>query len=730
LVLTLKSFASQAESTRKSLDQLTAEFDRDLKALQDYSDFVKRNGDEIIAGMEAQFASEKDIRKQRTANLQEQLQAALELEKEYGYQVDQQQAKLVRTLKKNSDDLTDKEKEDLEKQDQLIQKYREQQKKRQDIASQVRVQESQNRRANTEESIKAQQEEIEATKSQLQTRLQLQQSIASNERKTQTERVAALQEAARIQRQLINAGADSQRLTPGITPSQIKLIEAQRTAALTQARRESNKAIEDLNRSYAERERKARFDIIRTEIEDQIKADDLITQNEKNSFDKRLDALYDGYEKRRDIIIAQHDLDIQNDTLTAEERLAIEKKYASDINQLTADYGTQQQQLYEQNQERINEIIEKGQKARQDKIAGDAAGASTELIKQLVAGQITLEQYNQQREQAEHSARVQSLKEEVNSATAKVLATKEGTAERYEAEKELKEKTLALNEEYNKKEIDAITKLNDLKKQLASEAYETFNSLVNAQFDNESARVQQQMDDLDKQTEKEKEVAAATIANKEERELAIAKIDAKAQAQREQLEKRQRQIDLDRARFEKASNIAQIISTTAIAIIKTFKDYPAAQALPLSIAVGALGALQLAKVIATPLPKFADGIDDAPGGLAWVGDGYKKELVITPHGQVMQTPAVPTVMNVPKHSIVLPDARAALESGLAVNRQGRLVQQQDNSDIKDVGRKIDALTKVMRNKPVLNMNASQSGLTAMWNYGANQTSYVEDQTRF
>jgi hypothetical protein len=733
VVLSLKSFAAQAESTRKTIAQLSAEFDRDLKALQDYSDFVKRNGDEIVAGMEAQFASERDIRKQRTKNLQEQLQAALELEKEYGFEVDQQQAKLVRVLKKNADDRTDQEKEDLEKQDELIQKFREQQKKRQDLASQIRIQESQNRRSNTEESIKAQQDEIEAVKIQLQTRQQLQQSIASDDRKTQSERINALKESKRLQEQIINADANKQLLTPGQTPTQIKLIEAQRTAALTQARRESNKAIEDLNRSYAERERKARFDIIKTEIEDQIKADDLIAQNEKNGFDKRLDALYDGYTKRRDIIIAQHDLDIKNDTLTAEERIAIEKKYASDINGLTVDYGLQQQQLYQQNQDKVNEIIEKGLQARKDAADSGAAKQKAELIKQLVDGNITVDQFNRQKDKAERDARIISIKAEIDDLSGKkamlVMQHKEQSAEFIAIDKALNEKQEELRNENFNKELEAAQKLADLKKQLATEAYDTFNALVNDQFDNEAAKIQQQMDLVDKQKDHDIEVANATIANKADRELAIAKIEAKAQAQREQLEKRQRQIDLDRARFEKASNIAQIISTTALAIIKTFKDYPATQAIPLSVAIGAIGALQLAKAIAAPLPKFATGTDDAPGGLAWVGDAYRKELVVTPQGQVMQTPAVPTVMNVPKHSIVLPDARAALESGLAVNRHGRLVQQ-ENQDIKEVGRKIDTLTKVMRNKPVLNMNASQSGLTAIWNYGANQTSYVEDQTRY
>jgi hypothetical protein len=194
------------------------------------------------------------------------------------------------------------------------------------------------------------------------------------------------------------------------------------------------------------------------------------------------------------------------------------------------------------------------------------------------------------------------------------------------------------------------------------------------------------------------------------------------------LERRQRRIELERARFEKASNIASIIGSTAVAIIKQLAVTPLPAGAPFVAAIGAIGALQLARAIAAPLPKFAHGTDDAPGGLAWVGDAYKKELVLTPQGQVVQTPAVPTVMNVPRHSIVLPDARAALESGLAVNRYGRLVQNDNGSQ--KIEQKLDHIAKVIKNKPVLNMGADQGGLTAIWKYGANWVSYAEDQTRF
>lgn len=732
LLISLSSFASSTAKVKRNFEQLNEEFAGFEALLSEEVDFIKRAGDETVSELESQFASEAKIRKARSKALKEESAAIRRFLADNGaaYKEAFKEFEDFTNRQRGGEKLSEEEEKRLRQVETFVQKFQAARNRDFQLDSQIEIDRLNDKKATTEETIKAQQDEIEATKQQLQTRQQLQQSIAGDERKTQKERIEALKESARIQRQLINSDADSKRLTPGLTPSEIKVIEANRTATLTQARRESNKAIEDLNRSYAERERRARFDILRTEIEDQIKAADLIANNEAKSFNDRTDALYAGYEKRRQIIVAQHELDIKNDTLTAEERLAIETKFLSDINGLTVEYGLQQQAIYQQNTDKVNEIIEKGQQARQDKIAGDAAATNTELIKQLVSGQITLEQYNKQRDDTERSARIQSLKEEVNNATAKVLATKEGTAARFEAEKELREKTLALNEEYNAKEINAIVKLNDLKKQVASEYFETFNAFATAQFDSDIARIQQQMDQVDKQKEHDIAVANATITNKQERETAIAKIEAKAQAERERLDRRQRQIELERARFEKAANIAQIISSTALAVIETIKTYKGTpQAFAIAAAVGAIGALQLARAIATPLPKFAEGTDDAPGGPSWVGDGGKPELVITPQGKVIQTPAVPTVMNVPRHSIVLPDARAALESGLAVNKHGRLVQN-NNNDIKEVGKKIDTLTKVVRNKPTLNMSADQGGLTAMWQYGANWITYAEDQTRF
>lgn len=735
VVISLSSFSTAAQKVSRDFKQLNEDFKGFEATVNEEIETIKRAGDENVANLESQFASESKIRAARRAALKEESAAIRRFLADNGaaYQDAFKQFEDFTNRQRAGEKLSEDEEKRLREVETFVSNFRAARERDFAIDSQLEIDRLNNIKSTKEEEIKARQEELEAFKTQLQTRIQLQQNIAGNERKTQAERIAALQEAARLQNQLINAGADSQRLTPGLTPSQIKVIEAQRTAALTQARRESNKAIEDLNRAYAERERKARFDIVKTEIEDQIKAADLIANNEKKSFNERTDALFAGYEKRRDIIVAQHEFDIANDTLTAEERKAIEAKFLSDINNLTVEYGLQQQQIYQQNQDKVNETIEKNLQRRKDLISGNESDAVVALNEQLQSGLITIEEYNRQRGKIEKSARIQQIKEEINDLTGKkitlIAQQKQQSNEFISIEEAEKKKRKELSDELTNEVIANEQRMTDLKKQLASEYFETFTSFATAQFDGEINRIQAQMDAVEKQKEHDIAVANATITNKQERETAIARIEARAQADRERLERKQRQIELERARFEKAANIAQIIGNTAVAIMNQLKVTPLPAGAPFIAAIGTIGALQLARAIAAPLPKFAEGTDDAPGGLAWVGDGYKKELVITPQGKVMQTPSVPTVMNVPKHSIVLPDARAALEGGLAVNRHGRLVQA-ENNEIKEVGRKIDTLTKVMRNKPVLNMSASESGLTAMWNYGANTVSYIEDQTRF
>ena len=100
---------------------------------------------------------------------------------------------------------------------------------------------------------------------------------------------------------------------------------------------------------------------------------------------------------------------------------------------------------------------------------------------------------------------------------------------------------------------------------------------------------------------------------------------------------------------------------TAVSIMNSAQlGFPAA--IPFIAMAAALGAIQQATILATPIPEYAQGTQDHPGGLAVVGDGGRSEMVVTPTGSVYKTPSTDTLIDLPEHSIVLPDYSKAINA--------------------------------------------------------------------
>ena len=117
----------------------------------------------------------------------------------------------------------------------------------------------------------------------------------------------------------------------------------------------------------------------------------------------------------------------------------------------------------------------------------------------------------------------------------------------------------------------------------------------------------------------------------------------------EELAKKEAEIKQRQAKYDKANSIAQALINTAVAITQVLGN-------PVMIALASvMGALQVATIMATPLPKYAQGTKYHKGGLAVVGDGGKQEVVMTADGAYL-TPDTPTVVNLPRGAKVLPDA--------------------------------------------------------------------------
>lgn len=152
----------------------------------------------------------------------------------------------------------------------------------------------------------------------------------------------------------------------------------------------------------------------------------------------------------------------------------------------------------------------------------------------------------------------------------------------------------------------------------------------------------------DKEIERIESLEENGAISTEEAEARKRDAEKKTAAKNEELEKKKAALQEKQAKWDKANSIVQAGIATALAITKALPN------LVLAALVGAMGAAQIAVIAAQPIPKYAKGTKDHPGGLAIVGDGGKKEGIITDNG-LFVTPDKPTLVNLPAHAQVIPD---------------------------------------------------------------------------
>jgi hypothetical protein len=165
-----------------------------------------------------------------------------------------------------------------------------------------------------------------------------------------------------------------------------------------------------------------------------------------------------------------------------------------------------------------------------------------------------------------------------------------------------------------------------------------------------------------------------------ERIKQTAAVEKDAQFQKEQIEKRQRAIAVQRAKYEKAANVSNIITSTAAGVMK------ASPVIPLMVLIGAIGAFQLARALAAPLPKYKSGRGAGKKETAIVGDGYVHEYIKREDGSIERTPAVPTIANLNAGDVVYKDQddlmRAMINATMAgSSTKARPVQNDVSYDI-------------------------------------------------
>ena len=441
---------------------------------------------------------------------------------------------------------------------------------------------------------------------------------------------------------------------------------------------EHNRKLQDIEFAFAERRLKTEADLISSHLS-------YVKEGSQEEFDWTLKSLDNQY--------AAELLTIQKaeaaETLTSEQaeemRLNIERKFQKLRLDAENDFAKKQldaiQKRYADQEETSNTamIVElnkiKTQYAAKLAAAKGDTAAQTRLKEQFEQESADIQQrYAIQTAKSAVALIEEELKTENLSAEERANLTRQLAQAKAQLEQQMADAAIANIERVNEK--DAKSKEQRMKNaqqwlQIAADSLNSINDLVSTIYDAKIAKVEEEQEANTEAGEAEQERIAQmveqNVITEEEGEARKRAAEDKTAKKNEELEKKKAKLKEKQAKFDKLNSIAQVGISTALAIMNMMESAPWPVNIAMAAVAGAMGAVQLATIIATPLPKYAKGTGYHKGGPAIVGDGGVPE-VITYGGNAWITPDEPTLVDLPTGASVIPDVSRLDESELAVAR--------------------------------------------------------------
>lgn len=413
-------------------------------------------------------------------------------------------------------------------------------------------------------------------------------------------------------------------------------------------------AIEAINQQIVELEKKKNKELTKLALEEKRTRDEINASNTLAStkdLDKQLDA-------EMKLLAVSREREIEEAEKTGADVLLIESKYEEMKLQKKDEYA---QKRIEKESRVAAKLALVNEAALQEELSS--------LDLQYAKGLLAEEDYQKQKEDIVTKYAVEQAKASL-SATKAILEDPNLSPEsRLKLEEDIAKKEIELAKAVSDAEITAAQRSTDEQKkriETIANAIDQASQLMGALSDFASTLYETQIQKLEEQQEAAQKASDEEIAriehlaeigaiSQEEAEARKRAAEVKTARKEEELARKKAALQTRQAKLEKATNIAQTIMNTATAIMRALKDLgPIAGAVAAAM-IGAMGAVQLATIVAQPIPKYAKGTKGHKGGLAIVGDGGVSETVITNKGMYL-TPNTPTLVDLPKGAKVLPYA--------------------------------------------------------------------------
>lgn len=513
--------------------------------------------------------------------------------------------------------------------------------------------------------------------------------------------------------------------------------------------KQKNQSINDLNKENAN---------------EQIRINQLIIDNENSTIEQRIKSLQTIQEEQKKVAIIELTEALQNEKevqkqkgivqiveiqKTKEQILLAETLYNNKIKKINDTFLVDKLNAEKENVEKIRVDREKLINDQQTQLDLERLIANKNneqnyltdiktLNNQLENKIISQKEYNIKRESIEKEYQRNSLINELNYQRKIIeisnlpIDVKISALEKIaKIERELSNLSAESFIKNENKKIAAIDNTFNKIKDISSKTFELINGIFNANLIATKNALRDQQNAAESKAAKDIEIVNNSVLSEEEKAAKITIINARLAAQKDQIAQKERNAEIQKARFEKAQAIFNIILNTAQAIIKVLPNFL------LVAPIAAFGAAQLAIVASTPIPRYKTGknIKDNYEGLAIVGDGGKSEVIQRENGTIELTPANDTLTHIGKNDIIYPNKEAWLQTFLkAANNDSKPLKMPvfNNTDQiinKSLLQQNRLLTQIA-NKKELHLGAGDKGMVALWKWGAVQTKYIDQNCNF
>lgn len=502
------------------------------------------------------------------------------------------------------------------------------------------------------------------------------------------------------------------------------------------SREKEERKIHDYIIKLQERERNAYNQMLSLKEKEGSEANKRIVQDERFSYEERIEALNKYSEAlkasvktnadaqiekliRETTIGLGKDPDNEKDRLEVAQKvsnqiLLIRQKEALEIEKITEQSAKTQLQIEEDRVKKMLKSIQEEADARSRDISGKESTEYDYLAKDYKKGLMSEEVYQSKKKAISDKYALIRFDEEQKMLEQQLNTFGLKEEEKNDIERRLADNRLEYEKWVNEQEIAAAEALAEKKKELLQDVFNFGQQLIEQRFQNQLNALEEESEANDEWSEHEKEridrLEEAGAISKEQADARKAVVDDQAAARENELENKRAEIRKKQAVFEKAIAVADIMRELASAIFKIQAEAAAAAAIPFVGAalaaaalsqipwITAMAGVQVATVLATPIPEYAQGTEDHPGGLAIVGDGGKSEMIIA-GGKVFRTPSTDTLVDLPPHSVVLPDFNAEMNTLKApdIHMSDRAISFEELSALlKEGNQKTDTLLKMFR----------------------------------